>query len=288
MLHKNTDLEELCISGCSCTTSKLSKFYLELGECPNLTNLDLSSNRLDYTSGSMIGKIISSQCEKKNESIWLHGLRNEPPPIDLHKRGLCEVNLEKNQLDDTAAEDICKFLCYDKYLRSLNLRKNKIELRGCLEFVKLLSKNDTLLSLDMRDNPGFNRKLSNVILEKLSSNMETFKKDLVRHEQTDSPEIPSEIRQDLLSPERLALQTFKSSPSRKKLFFDIGKRSNQGPLIQLSEEKGGIVEEIREKELPVEIGAEARQQANRTNLSPRNRVATAKLKAHPGRPSIFY
>ena len=253
-----------------------------------MTILDLSNNKLDHTSGGMIGKIISSQCEKKNESIWLHGLRNEPPSIDLNKKGLCELSLEKNLLDDGAAEDICKFLCYDKYLRSLNIRKNRLELRGCLEFVKLLSKNDTLLSLDLRDNPGFNRKMSNLVLEKLSSNMESFKKDLVKLEHSDSPDIPSEIKQDLLSPDKVALQSLKAASSRKRLFFDIDKKSNTSQLITLTEDKYGTIEEITEKELPVDVGNEHKLVTTIQYQSPRQKQTIGKYKAAGIRPSIFY
>jgi hypothetical protein len=252
LLQKNTEIEELIISSCGLTSGRLAKFCGELSECQNLGVLDLSCNKLDYCCGSMIGKIISSHGEKKNEAVWLHGLRNESPPSDLHKKGLCELNLERNFLDDTAAEDICKFLNYDKWLRSLNLRNNKLELKGCLDFVKLLSKNETLLSLDLRENPGFNRKLSHIVLEKLSNNMESFKKNLAAQERGDSPEAPSDSKGEMSSPEKSNIVFSKNTPTKKRSVLDLNKKNSSLALVTINEDKMSTLEEMKEKESPID------------------------------------
>jgi hypothetical protein len=196
----------------------------------------------------MIGKIISSHGEKKNEAVWLHGLRNESAPHDLHKKGLCEINLERNYLDDTAAEDICKFLNYDKWLKSLNLRHNKLEIKGCLEFVKLLSKNESMLSLDLRDNPGFSRKMSHVVLEKLSNNMELFKKTLAALERCDSPEVPSDSKGELSSPNKSSIVLSKLTPTKKRSIHDGVKKNPSLALVTVTQDKFSTLEEIKEKD----------------------------------------
>lgn len=206
----------------------------------------------------MIGKIISSHGEKKNETVWLNGLRNESPPSDLHKKGLCEINLERNFLDDTAAEDICKFLSYDKWLKSLNLRHNKLELKGCLEFIRLLTKNDSLLSLDLRDNPGFNRKLSHIVLEKLSSNMDLFKKTIASLPRCDSPEIPSDSKGELSSPEKSNIVLSKITPTKKKYTFDPLKKNPSLALVSVTQDKFSPTEETKDKEAQGEADQEQR------------------------------
>ena len=104
----------------------------------------------------------------------------------MSHKGLCELDFSNNDLGTAGAEELCKFLSRDNWLRSLNLRANNIDLEGCFEFLKVLTKNITLLSLDLRENPGFNRKMSQAILEKLSSNMKLFKKKLEEQGQIDS------------------------------------------------------------------------------------------------------
>ncbi len=173
-------IEELVVSNCCLTSGKLSKFYAELSECPNIRIVDFSSNKIDPSGVCHLNRIIKTQGEKKNEAVWLHGLRSEVPPPEVYGKGLCELILQDNDIGDAGAEELCHCLSNDGWLQSLNLRKNKIEPEGCIEFVKLLAKNHSLLSLDLRDNPGFNRKLSQTILEKLKQNMETFKKLLVK------------------------------------------------------------------------------------------------------------
>jgi hypothetical protein len=201
------------------TTHQFLKFGHELGTCINLSTLDLSSNKLCAGSANIVGRIIAQHGEKRDECVWLYGLRNDKPPADMTHKGLCELDLSKNELGNLGAEELYKVLSRDNWLRSLNLRSNNLELTGCLSFVKLLSKNNTLLSLDLRDNPGFNRKLSQAILEKLSSNMDLFKKNLednnsTEHQRADPPLSTIGITgSSSLSP----VGHKKSSPNSKKI-----------------------------------------------------------------------
>ena len=177
-MKQNTWIEEVVINHCCLSAGKLSRFATELGECQTLRVLDLSSNKLEGSGSPLINRIIKSHGEKKNEAVWLYGLRNEAPPKNLYQTGLCELDIHDNEIGDCGAEEICRCLVNDNWLQSLNLRKNKIDAQGCSEFVRLLEKNESLLSVDLRENPGFNRKLSHLILEKLNKNMDTFKKKI--------------------------------------------------------------------------------------------------------------
>ena len=93
----------------------------------------------------------------------------------MNVKGLCEVILEDNKLDDEACKDIANFLRFDTWMRAINLKNNKIGREGIIEFIRVLSHNTSLLSLDLRDNEGFNRKASEIILECLRKNMKLFK-----------------------------------------------------------------------------------------------------------------
>lgn len=49
---------------------------------------------------------------------------------DLSKKGICEVNLENNELDDKSAIELVSFLKDDQWSRCLNLRENKLSEQG--------------------------------------------------------------------------------------------------------------------------------------------------------------
>lgn len=122
-----------------------------------------------------MGKIISSQGQRKDEIIWSLGLRGEKPAEDLNVKGLCEVILSNNNLNDESMADMASFLKFDTWLRSLNISNNKVTKNGVIEIIKMLGQNSSLLSIDMRENEGFNRKASEIILERLRKNMMAFK-----------------------------------------------------------------------------------------------------------------
>ena len=126
----------------------------------------------------LLGTLISAQGQRKNEIIWLYGLRGERPDQDLNRMGLCELNIQGNNISDEGVKDMIAFLKFDNWLRSLNLRDNGITKIGIVEFIKVLTQNESLLSLDLRGNEGFNRKASQILLQYLTKNMEKFKKEL--------------------------------------------------------------------------------------------------------------
>jgi Ran GTPase-activating protein (RanGAP) involved in mRNA processing and transport len=102
-------------------------------------------------------------------------LRGELPEDDISTEGLCEVNLEWNEIGNHAIAEWMKFLKFDNWTRSLNLRHNRIEKEAVKEFVSMMRRNDTLISLDLRDNPGFDQESSRSIFKKLVKNIQKFK-----------------------------------------------------------------------------------------------------------------
>ena len=93
--------------------------------------------------------------------MWVSSLREGGPKgTDPISKGIIEINLERNNLDDNFAKDLAYFLKYDTWLRSINLKNNKMTNTGIKEFLDLLEKNISLFTLDLRGNPGFNRKIS--------------------------------------------------------------------------------------------------------------------------------
>ena len=59
------------------------------GLCQNasLILVDFSHNKLSRSIGSLIGKILSTHCEKRNEIVWMYSLRGEYPSEDLSLKG---------------------------------------------------------------------------------------------------------------------------------------------------------------------------------------------------------
>ena len=52
----------------------------------------------------------------------MNSLRDEKSYNDPINKGIIEINVESNDLDDTFVKDLVYFLKYDTWLRSLNLR----------------------------------------------------------------------------------------------------------------------------------------------------------------------
>lgn len=85
--------------------------------------------------------------------------------------GLCEVNLEGNQLNDRSVSDLITFLKDDSWTKCINLKKNNIRMEGVKQFALLLKSNTSLISLDLRQNEGLTKEYSRYIYKKLVLNM---------------------------------------------------------------------------------------------------------------------
>lgn len=140
--------------------------------------LDLSNNALDNKYGNMISRIIIRQTQRRDQVIWMHGLRNEKPLNNDYARGLIHLNLSNNQLSDSSADEISNALMYDSYIRSIDLKNNKISEEGCKMFVKILRRNLTILNLDLRGNHGYKleENLHKRLVIKLAKNIKNLHK----------------------------------------------------------------------------------------------------------------
>lgn len=92
--------------------------------------LDLSRNNLGDSSGRVIGKILSTHSQRRDDIVWMYSLRGEEPEEDICLKGIYEVNLSENDFDSKCIKELCYFLQYDNWVRSLNFKKNKIEVEG--------------------------------------------------------------------------------------------------------------------------------------------------------------
>jgi len=117
---------------------------------PTVEYLDFSKCNLDDKAGNMLGRVITRQSQRRDQVVWMYGLRNERPSNNDYAKGLVSINLSDNNLSDKFAEEIAKALGYDAYIRHLNLSKNQITENGCKKLIKALRKNNIVLNLDLR------------------------------------------------------------------------------------------------------------------------------------------
>lgn len=75
----------------------------------------------------MIGHILSEHSRRRSEIIWMFNLRGETPIEDISNTGICEINLEKNQLNDKAVIELATFLKNDTWTKCINLKGNRIK-----------------------------------------------------------------------------------------------------------------------------------------------------------------
>lgn len=136
-----------------------------------IKSINFSSNKLNDKCGSIIGRLISRQSERRDQVIWMLGLRNEKPLMTDLENGLLTIDLSHNVIGDNTAEVLSYALSSDNYLKSLNLSGNSITEEGCKRFTSLLNINKSLMCLDLRDNPGYTQKIFIKITYKLSKNI---------------------------------------------------------------------------------------------------------------------
>ena len=66
---------DLTLKNCNLRTPDLKTLCPGLSSAESLNLLDLSENSLDENSGQILGKIISNHAQRRNEHVWLLGLR---------------------------------------------------------------------------------------------------------------------------------------------------------------------------------------------------------------------
>ena len=133
--------------------------------------LNLSNNNLDDKYGNIIGRIISRQTYRRDQAIWLYGLRNEKPQSNDYALGLISINLNGNKLSCSSAEYITTSLASDQYIRSITLCYNCFDKNSCKKFIYMLRRNVTLLNIDLRYNPGYDDNIKYRLVLKMSKNI---------------------------------------------------------------------------------------------------------------------
>ena len=141
-----------------------------------LVNGIFSTSVFNTVSGSSLtSTAVSNQSQRRDQVIWMYGLRNERPENNDYALGLVSINLTENNISDEFAEEIAKALGYDAYIRHINLSKNNIMEGGCKKLVKSLRKNITVLNLDLRQNPGYTDQIQQRLNLKLIKNIKNIK-----------------------------------------------------------------------------------------------------------------
>lgn len=150
----------------------------ELLGCKRLASFNLADNEL------------SDGC---SESIVALLNKTRKREIDLQ-----DLNLSGNALTQQFVHSISIQLIQNENLKSFSLKDNHINAEGIQELLRILAKNNYILSLDLRDNPGFTKKASLVVLEKLKNNLNKFrlgnavKKSAVRDHDKEEDNLPSQ------------------------------------------------------------------------------------------------
>ena len=136
-----------------------------------IQKLDLSNNNLGDEYGNMIGRIISRQTFRRDQVIWLYGLRNEKPETNEYTLGLIELNLSGNKFSSHTADFIATSMGLDQYIRSIILSNNNFDKESCKKFIYMLRRNRTLLNIDLRNNPGYDDNIKYRLGMKMSKNI---------------------------------------------------------------------------------------------------------------------
>lgn len=143
----------------------------------SIESLDLSYNALTDFHGKHLIHIITKQSNKRNESIWMKGLRGNN--VDNKEiTGLTQINLSNNRLSDTFIRSASHYIQIDEYLRVVNLSSNIVEKDGCTLIASSLKSNKCLINFDLRNNPGFGevhlKEISFVLARNLKSSCKSY------------------------------------------------------------------------------------------------------------------
>ena len=170
-ISENKSIHVLCINNCKMSIESYEILLKGLLNHDKIEYLDLSNNNLGDKYGNMIGRIIARQTYRRDQEIWLYGLRNEFPLTNDYALGLIKINLDGNLLSSYAADCITTSLASDQYVRSIILTNNNMDTNSCKKFIYMLRRNMTLLNIDLRDNPGYDENIKIRLVMKMSKNI---------------------------------------------------------------------------------------------------------------------
>ncbi len=168
---ENKSIHALSINNCKMSIEVYEILLKGLLNHEKIEYLDLHNNNLGDKYGNMIGRVIARQTYRRDQEIWLYGLRNEFPETNDYTLGLISINLDGNQLSSYSADCITTSLSSDQYVRSIILSNNNFDKNSCKKFIYMLRRNMTLLNIDLRDNPGYDDNIKTRLIMKMSKNI---------------------------------------------------------------------------------------------------------------------
>ena len=167
----NKSIHALSVNNCKMSIEVYEILLKGLLNHEKIEYLDLHNNNLGDKYGNMIGRIIARQTYRRDQEIWLYGLRNEFPETNDYTLGLISINLDGNKLSSYSADCIATSLSSDQYVRSIILSNNDFDKNSCKKFIYMLRRNMTLLNIDIRDNPGYDDNIKTRLIMKMSKNI---------------------------------------------------------------------------------------------------------------------
>jgi Ran GTPase-activating protein (RanGAP) involved in mRNA processing and transport len=145
----NTSIKYLALNAMALDPKALEILVPAFSENRTLETLDLSYNYMGDKVSSFLTKLISNQSERRDNVVWLHGLRGEVPKPKELQSGLQSLVLRYNSLKDFSACEISRVLTFDTYLKSIDLRNNLFKSKGIKEIVNVLNINTSILNIDL-------------------------------------------------------------------------------------------------------------------------------------------
>ena len=138
-----------------------------------------------------IKNIVSNECERRDNIVWLAGLRGEDPNSDEQvyetyseqqffkswKSGLQSLVLRYNDFGNYICSELSRVLSFDIYIKSIDLRNNEIDQSGVKDLINSLKSNKTILNCDIRYNKGFIPYLHRKLAINLLNNLRRAKLD---------------------------------------------------------------------------------------------------------------
>ena len=168
---KNNSIQKLNINNCKIAVEEYEIILKGLLNHEKIEYLNLSNNNFVDKYGNIIGRIISRQTYRRDQAIWLFGLRDERPSSNNYTLGLISINLNGNKLSSLSAEYITTSLSLDQYIRSITLANNCFDAKSCKKFIYMLRRNLTLVNIDLRGNPGYDENINYRLVLKMSKNI---------------------------------------------------------------------------------------------------------------------
>ena len=174
-IKSNSSIKVITFLECALSIDANELFISSCFKHVSLEYLDYSRASLNDDSAKQLARVIDCQCERRDNVVWMHALRNEVPKGNDYTKGLALINLNGNKITEKGAEKIAEAISKDTYLRAINLSNNNIDEKGCKSFIYALRKNKTMLNIDLTGNPGYTDNVKKRLTLKLIENIKSMR-----------------------------------------------------------------------------------------------------------------